>query len=111
MKYGKAILIAIGVVALLVSLTSQAGAEIIEDFPGLALKINDHGQGPPEWVSPPGLGNPNGNGNFNFHHEHRGNIDIDIDVEYNPDPFVFAYLSCVNMTDADKTFDESLICR
>jgi len=31
MKYGKAILIAIGVVAMLVSFTSQAGAEIIDE--------------------------------------------------------------------------------
>ena len=103
MKYGRTILTAIGMVALLVSFTSRAGADII-DFPGLGLKINEHagGHGPPDWVRP--SGQQIAATKFEYNHKHHGKVNIDVHVEADPDPFLSAWLTCVNTTGTEQPF-------
>lgn len=107
MKYRRTILATIGMVALLVSFTSQAGADMMDEFPGLGLRINEHGQGPPTFVNPRGL--LNAKNNFDFHYTHQqGSINMEIDIEVNADPFIYAVLTCVNMTGVEKSFTTTI---
>jgi hypothetical protein len=56
MKYGKTVLTVVGMMAILVTFTAQANAEII-GFPPLHMQFlhrgNGHGHGPPADLRPP----------------------------------------------------------
>ena len=103
MKYGRTILITIGVVALLVSFTSQVSADIVnEEDSGFTLNINDHpgqGHGPPDDLRPPGLfDNTNNNRRFSFRntgnpHIENNRFSVQWIIEAEPDPFLsFTYI-------------------
>ena len=103
-----------GVVALLVSFTSQAGAEILdEQNSGFTLNIDDHhpGQGgPPEDLRPPGIFD-NTNNNRRFHFSNTGNpfilqnrFSIEWDVVADPDPFLSVTYILKNISSQTKEY-------
>jgi len=106
MKYGKTILTTIGVVALLVSFTSQASAEVIDDTDPadlFFLKIGEHGQGPQNVDHNKGL--QRAGSRFRWGYFNRSaHFEIDLELEVITDPFISAVLHITNMTGATKEF-------
>ena len=76
---------------------------IPSELPALGLKINDHGQGPPEWVSPYGI--EIARNKFQYR-GNRGNArwDIDWDIEADPDPFLNATFTITNHLPTAQNF-------
>ena len=112
MKYGKTVLTIVGVLTMLAVFTSQANAEIIDGFPGLGLKINEHavanGGGPPDWINPPGQ--QIAATRFQYgHHYQSGGLDVVAEFIVDPDPYVNAVFTITNLTGADKDFTFSTI--
>jgi len=76
------------------------------ELPAFGIRINDHGEGPPVVINPPGL--EIAENRFRFEGEHGspgvGRWHIEWDVEVNPDPFVFASLIISNNLPIDQEF-------
>jgi len=90
---------------LLVGTGAHAGIIIPPDaeFPALALKINDHGQGPPVELQPPGL--EIAEGRFRYRgQEDTGNWSVLWDIGANPDPVLTAAFIITNKTAAPQQF-------
>lgn len=106
MKYGKTILTTIGVVALLVSFTSQASAAVIDDTDPadlFFLKIGEHGQGPQNVGHNKGL--QRAGSRFRWGYFNRSpHFQIDLELDVDPDPFISAVLHITNLTGAPKEF-------
>ena len=108
MKYRRAILMTIGVAAILVSFTSQASADILPGTPAFELLINDNSQGHPISLQPPGIFNDD---TKKFKFDSRGNahtvpgrFSLEWSIEVDPDPYVNAILSLTNLTNSDMDF-------
>ena len=110
MKSGKTILTIIGVVALLVSFTSQANAEIIDETAEdiFTLTIDDHsGHGPVE-LKPKGNFD-NVHRKFQFQntgkaHKVPGRFSIEWVVNADPDPFLHQVFTFTNNYSTTKNF-------
>jgi len=109
MKHSKTIIATVGLATLMMLfVTPQAQATMLDGTPpGLALTFREHGGGPPAHASPRGL--LIAGSKFGYHHSHKGKVNIDIDIEADADPFVYAVLTCVNMTGTAQSFTTSAI--
>lgn len=92
---------------------SQAGASIIppEAYPPLGIWINDHGQGPPDFVDPPGL--LIAEEKFMYRGSHapeHGRWQVAWEIEADADPFLHATFTVTNLlpTAQDFTFNTVL---
>jgi len=82
-------------VGLLASTASAGPLTPPDELPALGLRINDHGQGPPEHVNPPGLAIAEGRFRYQGGRE-NGRWKIDWDIEADPDPFLHAVWTVTN---------------
>jgi len=73
------------------------------EFPGLALKMNSHGHGPPDHVNPPGLKNAAGNYEYKGKGK-QGAFDVDWTIEVDPDPFINIWVELENTEATTKDF-------
>jgi len=82
-----------------------------DDFPALALLINDHGEGPPEGINPPGIAIAQERWQYRGSHQPpHGRWLIEWDIEADPDPFLNATFTLHNLlpTAQDFTIDANL---
>jgi|GEM_PF-7039993 len=110
MKYGKTILIVIGVAALLVSFTSQAGAEIIDETAEdiFTLIVDDHGGDDPVQFKPKGNFD-NQHRRFKFQntgkaHRVHNRFSLEWVVDADPDPFLHVVYTITNDSPNTKDF-------
>ncbi|MBE3071165.1 MAG: PEP-CTERM sorting domain-containing protein [Planctomycetes bacterium] len=110
-----AVALTLGLVAAIGVLVSgsQAGASIIppEAYPPLAIGVNDHGQGPPDFVNPPGL--LIAAEKFMYRGSlvpAHGRWQVEWQIEADPDPFLHATFTVTNLlpTAQDFTFNAVL---
>jgi len=103
MKHGKTILATVGLLALVLSVTPQVQAEMIDDQPpGLTMQFMENAQGPPDHVTPPGLAIAGTR--FRYGHTHHGPVEITIEVDADADPFLSTTLTAVNTTGTAQDF-------
>lgn len=111
MRCVKCVLAVIGVILVTAPIVAQA--DPIDPppgvFPGLALKINEHGQGPPEWVNPPGQQIAQNRWNYKGTHTKPGRYTIEFDIDADPDPFLHATLTLVRHQPGPQSFTISII--
>jgi len=93
-----------GAVALAVlGATAPAGAAIMP--PGLTIGIDDHGQGPPDFVNPPGL--TIAENKFKYEGSHtpeHGRWSLEWLIEADPDPFLKATFTITNNLPSAQDF-------
>jgi hypothetical protein len=81
------------------------------ELPALGFRINDHGQGPPIDLNPPGL--EIARDRFSFVGEEGmpgvGRWHIQWDISVNPDPFIFADIIVSNNLPVDQEFTFNLV--
>jgi hypothetical protein len=76
-----------------------------EDFPGLALRINDHGEGPPEEINPRGI--PIAEDRWEYRGSHQpphGRWLIEWEIDADPDPFLNAVFTLHNLLPTAQNF-------
>jgi len=110
MKYRKAILSTVGVLAILAMFASQAPADILPGDSGFALTIDDHkhGGGPPVDLRPPGIFN-NSNRKFEFNntgnpHVVQSRFSLEWTVVADPDPFLHVVYTITNLSEDTEDF-------
>jgi len=84
------------VLATLFGASSPAGADIIP--PDVTICIDDHGQGPPDFVNPPGL--VIAENKFKYEGSHtpgHGRWSLEWEIEADPDPFLHATFTITNL--------------
>lgn len=100
----------------LLSFSSPVSAAEIDppvEFPGFGIRINEHGQGPPIDIMPPGLENARnrfkGGASQNPNAPNGGRWKVEWDIEVDPDPFIIADMIVTNNTNQAKDFTFNLV--
>lgn len=102
---GTLILCVFGVAGLvLFGAAANAGLMSPDEIPALGLRINAHGQGPPEDLDPPGLKIAQGKFRYEDNREKAGKWKIKWEIEADPDPFLHAVFTITNLSPAAQNF-------
>ena len=107
----KHIALAIVVVVLLSLSTGPAFAGFIPpgQHPDFQLRINQHGNGPPEHINPPGLQTAPGLFHFQGNRSHANKWLVEWDLQVDPDPLVTGIITVTNLSPAAQNFTLSSI--
>jgi len=107
MKHARAIIATVGLLALVLTFTSNAQATLIDNNPPeLEMTFQIVGEDA-EIVTIPGQALAGTR--FRFGHTHEGPVNITVEAEADPDPFVTATLTCINLTGSPQSFTTGLV--
>ena len=98
-------------IGLLLVTAPPAGADMSppDSLPALAIRINDHGAGPPEDINPPGVKITADLFRYAGGRDNPGRWSINWEIQADPDPFLYASFTITNLLPTAQDFTLSSV--